>query len=40
MIAGANSLGHRITLNGQTLGGQYIDSASGSATPGRCGATP
>jgi membrane peptidoglycan carboxypeptidase len=34
MIAGANSLGHWVTLNGQTVGGQYIATAHGSTTAG------
>jgi membrane peptidoglycan carboxypeptidase len=34
MIAGANSLGHWITLNGQMLAGQYTVSAHGSTTAG------
>jgi membrane peptidoglycan carboxypeptidase len=34
MIAGANSLGHWITLNGQTIGGQFTDVAHGSTTAG------
>jgi membrane peptidoglycan carboxypeptidase len=34
MIAGANSLGHWITLNGQTIGGVYTDVAHGSTTAG------
>ena len=34
MIAGANSLGHWITLNGQTVGGSYIATAHGSTTAG------
>jgi membrane peptidoglycan carboxypeptidase len=34
MIAGANSAGHWITLNGQTLAGQYVASAHGSTTAG------
>jgi membrane peptidoglycan carboxypeptidase len=34
MIAGANSLGHWITLNGQTIGGIYTDVAHGSTTAG------
>ena len=34
MIAGANSVGHWITLNGQTLHGSYVDSAHGSTTAG------
>ncbi len=34
MIAGANSRGHHITLNGQTVGGQYISGAHGSTTAG------
>ncbi|MEP7090600.1 MAG: transglycosylase domain-containing protein, partial [Nocardioidaceae bacterium] len=34
MIAGANSLGHHITLNGQTVGGVYISGAHGSTTAG------
>jgi membrane peptidoglycan carboxypeptidase len=34
MIAGANRLGHMITLNGQTLANQYIVSAHGSTTAG------
>jgi hypothetical protein len=34
MIAGANKLGHWITLNGQTVGGQYVYAAHGSTTAG------
>ncbi len=34
MIAGANSLGHPITLNGQYVGGQYISRAFGSTQAG------
>jgi membrane peptidoglycan carboxypeptidase len=34
MIAGANSLGHHISLNGQTVGGVYISGAHGSTTAG------
>ena len=34
MLAGANSLGHWITLNGQYVGGQYIDRAFGSTYAG------
>jgi membrane peptidoglycan carboxypeptidase len=34
MIAGANSQGHWITLNGQTIGGIYTDVAHGSTTAG------
>ncbi|HET7431708.1 MAG TPA: penicillin-binding protein [Nocardioides sp.] len=34
MIAGANRLGHWITLNGQTIGGQYVYAAHGSTTAG------
>jgi membrane peptidoglycan carboxypeptidase len=34
MIAGANSLGHWITLNGQTIGGIFTDVAHGSTTAG------
>jgi membrane peptidoglycan carboxypeptidase len=34
MIAGANQLGHWITLNGQTVGGQYVATAHGSTTAG------
>jgi membrane peptidoglycan carboxypeptidase len=34
MIAGANSQGHWITLNGQTIGGVYTDVAHGSTTAG------
>jgi membrane peptidoglycan carboxypeptidase len=34
MIAGANSLGHPITLNGQSVGGQYISRAFGSTQAG------
>ena len=34
MIAGANSEGHWITLNGQTVGGSYIATAHGSTTAG------
>ena len=40
MIAGANSKGHPITLNGQTVGGVYIAGRARLApTPARCGAT-
>ena len=34
MIAGANSLGHPITLNGHTVGGRFIDVAHGSTVAG------
>ena len=34
MLAGANSLGHPITLNGQYVGGSYIDRAFGSTQAG------
>ncbi len=34
MIAGANQLGHWITLNGQQVGGSYIDVAHGSTVAG------
>jgi len=34
MIAGANSKGHHISLNGQTVGGQFIGGAHGSTTAG------
>jgi membrane peptidoglycan carboxypeptidase len=34
MLAGANSLGHPITLNGQTVGGRYITTAHGSTEAG------
>jgi membrane peptidoglycan carboxypeptidase len=34
MIAGANSMGHWVSLNGQTLAGQYVVSAHGSTTAG------
>ena len=34
MIAGANSLGHWVSLNGQTLHGTYVASAHGSTTAG------
>jgi membrane peptidoglycan carboxypeptidase len=34
MIAGANQEGQPITLNGQTLNGQYVPSAHGSTTAG------
>jgi membrane peptidoglycan carboxypeptidase len=34
MIAGANRLGHWITLNGQTVGGNLIYAAHGSTTAG------
>ena len=34
MIAGANSLGHPISLKGQTIGGRYLYSASGSGNAG------
>src|SRR6476661_7422147 len=34
MIAGANSMGHWITLNGQDVGGTYIYAAHGSTTAG------
>ena len=34
MVAGANQLGHWITLNGQTIGGAFTDVAHGSTTAG------
>jgi membrane peptidoglycan carboxypeptidase len=34
MLAGANRLGHEITLNGQTVGGSYISRAFGSTQAG------
>jgi membrane peptidoglycan carboxypeptidase len=34
MIAGANGLGHWITLNGQTVGGLFVSAAHGSTTAG------
>jgi membrane peptidoglycan carboxypeptidase len=34
MIAGANSKGYHVTLNGQTVGGTYISGAHGSTTAG------
>ena len=34
MVAGANQLGHWITLNGQTIGGTFTDVAHGSTTAG------
>jgi membrane peptidoglycan carboxypeptidase len=34
MIAGANSKGHPLTLNGQTIGGVYIQGAHGSTNAG------
>ncbi len=34
MIAGANSKGHPLSLNGQTVGGVYISGAHGSTTAG------
>ena len=34
MIAGANSLGHPLSLNGQTVGGVFIEGAHGSTTAG------
>ncbi|WP_162599712.1 transglycosylase domain-containing protein [Nocardioides solisilvae] len=34
MIAGANDVGHWVTLNGQVVGGSYIGSASGSSDAG------
>jgi membrane peptidoglycan carboxypeptidase len=34
MIAGANRLGHWVTLNGQTVGGDYITQAFGSTNAG------
>jgi membrane peptidoglycan carboxypeptidase len=34
MIAGANQEGHWVTLNNQTVGGQYIATAHGSTTAG------
>jgi len=34
MIAGANSQGHHVSLNGQTVGGQFIVGAHGSTTAG------
>ena len=39
MIAGANSQGHPITLNGQTVGGVYIEARTARPSPARCGAT-
>ncbi len=34
MVAGANSLGHWVSLNGQSVGGSYISSAFGSTVAG------
>jgi membrane peptidoglycan carboxypeptidase len=34
MIAGANSEGHWVTLNGQSIGGQYVATAHGSTNAG------
>jgi membrane peptidoglycan carboxypeptidase len=34
MIAGANSQGHWVSLNGQTVGGSYITRAAGSTNAG------
>jgi len=34
MVAGANSLGHWVSLNGQTVGGSYIGEAFGSTVAG------
>jgi membrane peptidoglycan carboxypeptidase len=34
MVAGANGLGHWISLNGQTIGGTFTDVAHGSTTAG------
>ena len=34
MIAGANSLGHWVSLNGQSVGGSYVGSAFGSTLAG------
>jgi membrane peptidoglycan carboxypeptidase len=34
MIAGANSEGHWVTLNGQTIGGRYVATAHGSTNAG------
>jgi membrane peptidoglycan carboxypeptidase len=34
MLAGANSLGHWMTLNGQTVGGLFIEGAHGSTNAG------
>ena len=34
MIAGANSQGHHVSLNGQTIGGVYVSGAHGSTTAG------
>lgn len=34
MVAGANSLGHWVTLNGQSIGGSYVNSAFGSTVAG------
>ena len=34
MIAGANSKGHPLSLNGQTVGGVFIQGAHGSTTAG------
>ncbi|MBA3780681.1 MAG: transglycosylase domain-containing protein [Nocardioides sp.] len=34
MVAGANSLGHWVTLNGQSVGGSHISSAFGSTVAG------
>src|SRR3954469_16036620 len=32
VVAGANSVGHQISLNGQTIGGTFVSSAHGSTT--------
>ncbi|MCD6640248.1 MAG: PASTA domain-containing protein, partial [Nocardioides sp.] len=34
MVAGANSQGHWLTLNGQSIGGSYVSSAFGSTVAG------
>jgi membrane peptidoglycan carboxypeptidase len=34
MVAGANSLGHWVSLNGQSVGGEYISEAFGSTVAG------
>jgi membrane peptidoglycan carboxypeptidase len=34
MVAGANSLGHWVTLNNQSIGGSYVNSAFGSTVAG------
>ena len=34
MVAGANSLGHWVSLNGQNVGGSYIGEAFGSTVAG------